>query len=294
MKNLPILNIEQFEEEESLTNFYCNDLGLHLKKNESIVHKPHSHDFFLCVFFSEGTGMHEIDFNTYKVKTGSVFFLRPGQTHSWKFDSVPKGYIFFHTQDFYKFYFLNKELSQFPFYYSYKNPPNLLLNSEELTVIESRFKEINNEYHENSPYKKQKLASLINLAYIDLSRIYTTIKPRKEVLSSSYLQALNNLEKTIEQFYKTEKSAKFYADKLSITTKHLNRITKSTINKTTTALITERVLLEAKRLIVHSKNPLSITAEILGYDDYAHFSKIFKLKVGVTPIGFKKKYNVNG
>ena len=294
MKNLPILNIEQFEEEESLTNFYCNDLGLHLKKNESIVHKPHSHDFFLCVFFSEGTGMHEIDFNTYKVKTGSVFFLRPGQTHSWKFDSVPKGYIFFHTQDFYKFYFLNKELSQFPFYYSYKNPPNLLLNSKELTVIESRFKEINNEYHENSPYKKQKLASLINLAYIDLSRIYTTIKPRKEVLSSSYLQALNNLEKTIEQFYKTEKSAKFYADKLSITTKHLNRITKSTINKTTTALITERVLLEAKRLIVHSKNPLSITAEILGYDDYAHFSKIFKLKVGVTPIGFKKKYNVNG
>ncbi|MGK0414418.1 MAG: AraC family transcriptional activator of pobA [Polaribacter sp.] len=293
MKNLPVLNIEQFEEEKASTNFYSNDLGIHLKKNKSIVDKPHSHNFFLCVFFSEGNGIHEIDFNTYKVKTGSVFFLRPGQTHSWTFDCAPKGYIFFHTQDFYKFYFLNKELSQFPFYYSYKNPPNLLLVSEERTVIELRFKEINNEYHEKSSYKNQKLVSLINLVYIDLSRIYSSIEPRKEVISSSYLQTFNNLEKTIEQFYKTEKSAKFYADKLSITTKHLNRIIKSTINKTTTELITERLLLEAKRHIVHSKNSLSTTAEILGYDDYAYFSRLFKLKEGMTPIDFRKKYNAN-
>ncbi|WP_296386347.1 helix-turn-helix transcriptional regulator [Winogradskyella sp.] len=290
MIHLPILNIEQFENEESISNFYSNDLSSHLKKNELIVHKPHSHDFFLCVIFSKGTGVHEIDFNSYKVETGSVFFLKPGQTHSWKFDTAPEGYIFFHTQDFYEFYFLNTELSQFPFYYSYENPPNLHLNSQELIKIVNKFKEINIEYYQNSPYKKQKLVTLINLIYIDLSRIYATM-PNDEVVSSSYLLALNNLEKAIEQFYKCEKSAKFYADKLSITTKHLNRITKSTINKTTTELITERILLEAKRYIVHSKNPLSITAELLGYDDYAYFSKLFKQKIGLTPLGFKKKYS---
>ncbi|WP_034058882.1 AraC family transcriptional regulator [Lacinutrix jangbogonensis] len=291
MKSLPILNIEQFEEEDALSNFYSNALSLHLKKNERIVHKPHSHDFFLCVFFSEGTGTHEIDFNTYSVSRGSVFFLRPGQTHRWTFSSVPKGYIFFHTQAFYELHFLNKKISQFPFYYSYKNPPNLMLNTKQLGAIATRFQEINTEYHEKNTYKKQKLASLINLTYIDLSRIYSTMASRKEVLSSSYLQALAVLENTIETYYKTEKSAKFYANKLNITSKHLNRITKSTLNKTTTALITERVLLEAKRLLVHSKNPLSTTAETLGYTDYAHFSKLFKLKVGTTPLDFKKKYD---
>ena len=291
MKNVPILNIQQFEKEDTLSNFYSNALSLHIKKNADIVHKPHSHDFFLCVLFTEGTGTHEIDFTAYTVSKGSVFFLRPGQTHSWKFSSIPKGYIFFHTQDFYEFYFLNKKLKQFPFYYSYKNPPNLILKESQINGIERRFKDLNIEYHDESPYKKQKLVSLINIIYIDLSRIYTTIDSKKETLSSSYLEALSVLEETIEMFYKTEKSVIFYANKLNITAKHLNRITKVTINKTSTELITERVILEAKRLIVHSKKPLSITAETLGYNDYAHFSKLFKLKTGITPLGFKKKYD---
>ncbi|PKG50862.1 helix-turn-helix domain-containing protein [Olleya sp. 1-3] len=292
MNTIPILNIEEFEE-DSFSNFYSNDLSIHLKNNAQMVHKPHSHNFYLCVFFLEGTGTHEIDFSSYDVLKGSVFFLRPGQTHSWSFTSAPRGYIFFHTQEFYEFYFLNKSITQFPFYYSYENPPYLVLNETEIKSINSRFEAINIEFHKTDIYKKQKLASLINLTYIDLSRIYSTIDAKMEVLSSSYLNALSVLEQTIEAFYKTEKSAKFYADKLSITVKHLNRITKSTINKTTTQLITERVLLEAKRLIVHSKNSFSRTAETLGYNDYAHFSKLFKMKVGITPLDFKKRYEIN-
>ena len=76
-----------------------------------------------------------------------MFFLKPGQTHSWKFNSTPKGTIFFHTQEFYKMYFLNKNLSQFPFYYSYKNPPHLILNATILEITASRFNEINMEYY---------------------------------------------------------------------------------------------------------------------------------------------------
>jgi YesN/AraC family two-component response regulator len=52
----------------------------------------------------------------------------------------------------------------------------------------------------------------------------------------------------------------------------------------------ERVILESKRLIVHTKNSLFQISEILGYKDYAYFSKIFKLKTGFTPLEFKKSY----
>ncbi|WP_396589893.1 helix-turn-helix domain-containing protein [Allomuricauda sp. R78024] len=290
MQHIPILNIEQFEQEESLSDFYSNDLQQHLKKNAQIIHKPHKHDFFLCVLFRKGSGVHEIDFNTYPIQPGSVFFLKPGQTHSWKFDSTPEGYIFFHTPDFYELYFLNRKLTQFPFYYSLKNPPDLTLTLEELDNIAMRFKEINIEYHQSSTYKKQKLISLVNLAYIDLTRLYASYEPIKKVLSSTYLQTLETLESIIEEDYKTGKSAKFYADKLHITPKHLNRITKTTLNKTTTELITERVLLEAKRLIVHSDNSLTKVAERLGYEDYAYFSRVFKVKTGKTPLEFKKSY----
>jgi AraC-like DNA-binding protein len=290
LKNIPILNIKQFKQEESLQDFYCNDLSKHLNKNKDIVHKPHKHNFYLCVIFTSGSGKHEIDFNTYTIKTGSVFFLIPGQTHFWTFKNKPEGYIFFHSQDFYEVYFANKKVTHFPFYYSHKNPPHLILNPEEITKTVSRFKELYFEYIKKEKYTKEKIISLIDLLYIDLTRIYTNSTPSDIIITSSYLHILRQLENTIELFYKENKSAAFYANTLNITPKHLNRVTKTTINKTTTELITERVLLEAKRLIVHSNNSLSNIGEILGYEDYAYFSKVFKKNTTVTPIQFKQKY----
>lgn len=290
MKNLPVLSINQFEQQESLVNFYSNDLSIHLKKNAKIVHKPHSHDFYLCVCFTAGEGTHEIDFNSYNIAKGSVFFLRPGQTHRWHFSSPAKGFIFFHTADFFHFQFTNTNLSQFPFYFSLENTPKLQLDDFQLNNVVKHFDVINKEYYGQLAFKKQKLASLINLTYIDLSRYYTANVSKKDVASSSYLSILNALEREIELHYKTEKTVKFYADALNITTKHLNRVTRATINKTTSEFILDRVILEAKRLIVHSNNSLSLTAEVLGYFDYAHFSKLFKTKVGITAIAFKKKH----
>ena len=49
-------------------------------------------------------------------------------------------------------------------------------------------------------------------------------------------------------------------------------------------------MLEAKRLIVHSNNSLSNISEILGFEDYAYFSKLFKTKTKTTPKNFKYKY----
>ena len=82
----------------------------------------------------------------------------------------------------------------------------------------------------------------------------------------------------------------FYANKLNITTKHLNRVVKETVNKTTNQLITERVIIEAKRLIVHSNSSLFAIADTLGFKDYAYFSRYFKNRVKVTPLEFRKRY----
>ncbi|MEP1489295.1 MAG: AraC family transcriptional regulator [Algibacter sp.] len=290
MKIIPILNIQQFEQDIPWSDFYSNDLKSHLKKNEGFFHKPHSHDFFLCVIFTKGSGTHEIDFDTYPVNAGSIFFLKPGQTHYWTFDSNPSGYIFFHTQDFYELHFSKSKLEQFPFYASHKNTPALTLKTDTIQSLELKFKDINDEYYKVLPYKKQKIASLINTTYIDLGRYYSVVTTSKNTTSVTYIDTLRALEKAIEAHFKTEKSATFYANALHITPKHLNRIIKTTLGKTTTDLITERVILESKRLMVHSKNSLQHISETLGYQDYAYFSRVFKQKTEVTPLEFRKSY----
>ncbi|WP_274474314.1 AraC family transcriptional regulator [Mangrovimonas aestuarii] len=287
---VPVLNIKQFQKSKPLTGFYVNSFSNHIKLNEDLISKPHSHDFYLCVIFTEGTGIHEIDFNTYSINPGKVFFLKPGQTHFWKFDSQPEGFIFFHSQEFYELNFLDHKLSSFPFYYSYQNPSFLQISENDINYFNSKFQEVFEEQKRNDIFRELKIVSLINCIYIDLTRAYTPNINLVKFYPYNYLKILEQLETLIEINFYDQKFPKFYASELNITTKHLNRVVKETLDKTTSELISERVMLEAKRLIVHSNNNLAGIAYTLEFSDYAYFSKMFKSKTGLSPMGFRKKY----
>ncbi|QXP66492.1 helix-turn-helix domain-containing protein [Polaribacter sp. AHE13PA] len=287
---IPVLKIDQFQESESLNDLYINSFSNHLELNKKLIDKPHSHNFYLCVLFTEGFGTHEIDFNSYQVNPGKVFFLKPGQTHSWQFDTKPEGFIFFHSQEFYEIKFLDHTLHSFPFYYSNQNPPFLELSKIKMTVLKPKFEEVYAEYQQQNLLRELKIINLINSIYIDLTRAYTADVNLEKLVSSSYSIILENLENLIHQHFYKEKLPKFYSDQLNITTKHLNRVVKKALNKTTSQLISERIILESKRLIIHSENNLAAIADTLQFSDYAYFSRFFKTKTGCTPMDFRKKY----
>lgn len=286
-----VLNIDQFKNSKVLNNVYVNMFSNHIRLNQDLINKPHSHNFYLCVLFTEGTGTHEIDFNSYSINPGKVFFLKPGQTHFWKFDTKPKGYIFFHSQEFYEMTFVNHRLKNFPFYYSYQNPPVIELRSNDID-FQKKFKNLYQEYLKSEIFRNLKIVNIINDIYIDLTREYTSDLDLSDNFNSRYLNILESFEHLLDQSYNEQKLPKYYADKLNISTKHLNRVVKQTINKTTNQMISERVILEAKRLIVHSNTSLSIISESLDFSDYAYFSKYFKTKTGITPLDFKRKYSL--
>ncbi|MCC4213084.1 helix-turn-helix domain-containing protein [Leeuwenhoekiella parthenopeia] len=285
----PVLNIEEFKTSDLLDKFYVNRFSAHLRANKNLISHPHSHNFYLCVLFTEGSGTHEIDFNSYTISPGKVFFLKPGQTHSWKFDHNPEGFIFFHSREFYEMHYVMHRLQIFPFYYSYQNAPVLDI-APELESFSNLFQNLYEEYGNAEPLRELKLLNNINEIYIRLTRNYTSTIDLANYSNPTYLKILGQLEHHIDTYFEQEKLPKFYANLLSITTKHLNRVVNETLNKTTNQLISERVILEAKRLIVHSADSLAGIAENLGFADYAYFSRYFKSKTGSTPLDFRKKY----
>jgi AraC-like DNA-binding protein len=288
---IPVLKIDQFQESKLLHDLYINSFSNHFELNKKLIDKPHSHNFYLCVLFTKGIGKHEIDFNSYNVNPGKVFFLKPGQTHSWQFDTKPEGFIFFHSQEFYELKFLDHTLNSFPFYYSNQNPPVLELSDIKMNVLKVKFEEVYTEYQQQNILKELKIINLINSIYIDLTRAYTAEVNLEKLVSPSYSVIIEHLEHLINQHFYKEKLPKFYSNQLNITTKHLNRFVKTTLNKTTSQLISERIILESKRLIIHSENNLAAIANILQFSDYAYFSRFFKSKTGCTPINFRKKYS---
>jgi AraC family transcriptional activator of pobA len=285
---LPVFKIKEFHSVEEGRDFYANTIPVHLRDHH-FIHEPHKHDFFLVVLFTHGKGSHEIDFSTYPVKPGSLFLMSPGQTHNWKLSEDIDGYVFFHSAGFYEQYFNAGKVKDYPFFASGYNPPLAQLNNKALEKAKRVFREILEEYEKNRIMKFRKICSLVDLFYIELTRIYQPEK-QAEQIPESYGTRLRQLEELIDKQFKKIKSPAWYATQMNISEKHLNRTCKTVLDKTTTDLILDRVVLEAKRMLIHSSDTIAGVAAELGYFDASYFTRLFKKKEGETPMQFLKKY----
>ena len=93
----------------------------------------------------------------------------------------------------------------------------------------------------------------------------------------------------LEENYQGERTADFYASELGISSKRLNQILKEKLDKTGMQLIHDRIILEAKRKIIHSENTLKEIAYELGFTDRPYFSRFFKKQTGSSPEDFQKQ-----
>ncbi|MFC6095077.1 helix-turn-helix domain-containing protein [Flavobacterium qiangtangense] len=287
---ISILDITQFELDKSQKDFFVNQLPAHIFENQSKITKPHKHNSYLAILFTKGSGRHEIDFNSYVIKPGSLFFLAPGQTHHWELSEDIDGYIFSHTADFYDLHYSHNRIHQFPFFYSIQNTPLLTLDGNQKVIIENLFARLFDEYLNKKAFQHQLILSYIDVIYIESSRLYLEDNSQKIIKANSYSEKFQQFESLLEKNYIKEKSPSQYAEWMNISPKHLNRITKSVIGKTASEVITDRIILEAKRRVLHTKNNFSEVAFSLGYDDYAYFSKLFKKASALTPTDFLKNY----
>ncbi|AWA30186.1 AraC family transcriptional regulator [Flavobacterium magnum] len=279
MNEIAILNINQFRKPEAGEDFYANTLANHLVTSHKHIERPHKHDFYAAILFTKGTGRHHIDFRTFNVKPGSLFLMSPGQAHSWSLSAEADGFIFFHTKAFYDLHFING-IDSFTFFSPLRNTCELVLDGVALQETEQRFVKILAESGGAALKRDELILSLLSQIYIGFGRAAADQNPINAA-QHSYSVRFHEFEKYVEQHFRTEKSAEAYAGMMHMTAKHLNRINKAVIGKTTTDIITERVLLEAKRMLIHSRKNLSEIAYELGFEDYGYFSKLFKRRVGV-------------
>lgn len=290
MNSISVLHIDLFQGKNT-SDFYFNTMKNHLIVGHQHIEKPHRHDFYAIVLFTKGRGVHEIDFQRYDVSEGSLFFLSPGQIHSWELSEDIDGYIFFCSQEFYEMHYVNQKLRNFPFFGSVSFPRKLQLDAMELTKNIHLFQELENEHHSNNLMKNGLILSLMSQIFINSTRLFS--KDFDTLTSSaglSYFKHYQDFESLIEQYFTEHKSIAYYASLLGISSKHLNRIVQAVVQKTATEIITERVVLEAKRMLMYLDENLVDIAFRLGYEEYSYFVRVFRKNSGMTPTQFMRKY----
>jgi AraC family transcriptional activator of pobA len=210
--------------------------------------------------------------------------LQPGQMHHWNLSDDVEGFVIFYSQEMYNLYFGQKTIADYPFYSSVDNKPEMVFEVSESKAILPYFESLIVETQLNQLLKQDKIMNLLDIIHIEIARKYSETHLHE---AHSYNVKIKNFEVLLEQNFKTEKSPFFYASQLNITLKHLNRICNEMLQKTTTEVITARIILEAKRMLMDKKFTVNEVATELGFDDYSYFTRLFKKHTGMTPTDFR-------
>lgn len=291
MREISVLNLDELSRRPLHGDFYVNSLGAHLKENHLRIERPHRHDFYALFLFVKGTGTHEVDFNRYTVRPGSFFFLAPGQTHSWELSDDVEGYVFFHTQSFVDQFLTHEYLREYPIFRSLLYGNHVLLPDYLFGEVLSLFETLLVESKGN--LWNQSIMMLIQLmqVYVIVNRFALSQEGGVREVKNAYHAHVQQFEDLVELYFKENKTASFYAEQMKVSTRHLNRVCMELLGKTTTTILMNRVVLEAKRYLIYTRKGLDEIAMELGYEDYSYFSKVFKKQVGETPKQFLNRYS---
>jgi AraC family transcriptional activator of pobA len=286
--NIPIISIcNLLGEDYSIQDLIVYDLKDFIIKHRDIKF-PHRHSFYQVLYITKGSGTHIIDFEEYDVKTGMIYFLAPSQVHEWKFGEDTNGILLNFNPNLFSSFLANSNyLSEFPFFTGNGLHSSLDVSTNKDQIeIESLLLKIKEEFAGCNECKLDFIKTLLLQVFILVNR--NIISTENQSTNKSNYIVLRNFEKLIEQHFTKLRMPKDYAQLLFVTPNHLNALCNQLTGKPAGDLIRNRILLEAKRLLVNSHQNINEIAWELNFQDNSYFSKFFKKYEGISPEEFRK------
>lgn len=283
--------IKKYQFKDGLSHeFEILDLSKVLKVHGNIMTAPHRAQFYHILWIEKGAGTHLIDFNPVHIENNTIIFIPKNSVN--KFDQernyTGRGILFtdsFFGQNIDNLKFLNSTILFSDLYGTakIKIKPSMNLLVETLKIMTSEY-----ILEPNS----SQYGILRNLLHTFLLQSEREIREQgfEDLKPSRELELLLSFKELLEKNFQKEKKVYNYAANLNITEKQLHNATSKIMDKTPKILIDERILLEAKRLLVHSAESIKEISYILGYEEPTNFIKYFRKHTNMTPSEFREKY----
>jgi AraC-like DNA-binding protein len=274
---------------DSLGQFNVFRLEPFLKQNN----KPTAYrtrDYFKITLV-KGSGVFHYADKSVVIDKQAITFSNPQIPYCWEQrDKIVNGFFCIFTADFFNQF---GSINQYEVFKA--NGKHIFeLTSDHFdaacSIYEKMLDEIENDYVYKYDVLRNMVFELIHLAMkLEPSKNFEHIKmDSSSRISSLFLELLERQFPIDERNQKINlRFASEFANQLSVHVNHLNRAVKATTQKTTTQLISQRLIQEAKSLLKHSNWNVSEIAYSLGFEETPNFNNFFKKNVGQTPLKYR-------
>ena len=275
-----------FKEDISL-GFEFIPINDHYARTMENLRRPHRASFYLIFWFKNGTPVHTVDFHPVHPHPDSFLFVRKDAVQFFDQQNAFETSTLLFTDAFFcETEHDHRFLQSSPLFNDFignQGPLPISVTSQLSDLWLSMQRE---ESHPADPFHAALLRKYLYSFMLEAER--EQLKQGKGIrMQGANFEYFINFKELLEQYFRTEKGIGFYADKLFISAKVLTNITHLMLGKTPKQLIDERVLLEAKRLLVHTENPIKTISLYIGFDETTNFNKFFKKHSGQTPVAFR-------
>lgn len=235
--------------------------------------EAHRHGYYAIGICMEGQSTHMIDFERIELRAKEMMMIIPGQVHHPIKVDIGSGWLIAFSAEF-----LAGQSVILPLTATGKITLSADDFAQVVTITHLMAKENKEQAPQYAAVLQHYLSVLITLLQRNTNTTCSQTGPTllfrfRELLATHFLQWTKPVQ---------------YASALHISANHLNEVIKQHTGQTVTAMITERRILEAKRLLLHAGESIKEIAWHLQFNEVSYFNKFFKQHTGYTPASFRE------
>jgi AraC-like DNA-binding protein len=246
---------------------------------------PHRHAYYTVVLMEEGAGFHSLDFKGFEIEAPVLIFISPEQVHHFQFTSPSKGWVVLFSPKFLHDHGITTSfLEGLGIFFACDMVPPIPLSVEGKSELVNFLKEI--QTHWNTPpypFQMDMVAAWLRLFLLHCQKARPQVQnPTDPSQLHGQSKIVTQFKHLIEQHFRVSHKVAEYAKQLHITPNYLNDVVKAELQTSAKSLIMNRIILEAERLAVWSDLSAKEVGYTLGFEDPAHFNRMFKGHKGVS------------
>jgi AraC-like DNA-binding protein len=249
------------------------------------MNHPTRLDFHQLILVTDGVFSHTVDFTLLHLTAPSVLAMRPGQVQRFEPATPWQGWVVIFRPESLPSKDVNLASGGRP----------LALDERQSQAMQTSVAQMAQDaaLAHTHPLARDLLRSTLHSVLLRLDMLQALLHPPAPQ-HASLARCFERFRLATEEKFKHWHQVQQYAHTLGMSEKTLGRATQAMQGLSAKAFLSQRIALEAKRLLAHTTWPMGRVADELGFDEATNFVKFFKREVGCTPTDFRQQQRSSG